>query len=310
MRIDNIQQNKTFYKAPTFKALDKCAYQTFVSEVERVYGTKDFAKIAKTIYENPNNLIGEGHSKLVYKIEGIRDFVLALIKRDFNPTSVPSFEAAENLLPKYNFGQAIAANNSGLLILGKVNGREHSIHNWHRFGILNEQINHSQAMDFLSKIEEIKTFPLDAFEHFGSEIKYLNENSIRMDSLNPNNILFDRETKTLNFIDVEYKESFNELPRPFNSVTDMIAVLLDSVLHRKYFEMLTNSQKNSLTETSKTLIEKCKSAASNINLGRTPANTRRTLEIASKDVESKTNRNLNHAIDNYDYFVSMYKDII
>jgi hypothetical protein len=68
MRIDSIQQNNTIHKAPTFRALDQFAYQTFIKEIERVYGTKDFTKIARTIYENPNNLIGEGHFKLVYKI--------------------------------------------------------------------------------------------------------------------------------------------------------------------------------------------------------------------------------------------------
>ena len=310
MRIDNIQQNNTIHKAPTFRALDQFAYHTFIKEVERVYGTKDFTKIVRTIYENPNNLIGEGHFKLVYKIDGLKDFVLAVLKGEFNQASVSAFEASEKFLPKYNFGQPIATNNNGLLILGKVNGKEHSIHNWHRFGIMGEEINPSHAVDFLSKIEEIKTFPLDAFEHFSSEIKYLNENSIRMDSINPNNILIDSEAKTLNFIDVEYKDIFNVLPRPFNSVSDIIAIFLDSLLHRKFVEMLTNSQQKNLLEASKLIIEKCKAAASNINLHNNSANTRRTLEIAAKDIEQQTNRNIDYVIDNYDYFESMYKDFL
>ena len=310
MRIDSIQQNNTIHKAPTFRALDQFAYHTFIKEVERVFGTEDFEKIARTIYENPDNIIGEGHSKLVYKIDGIKDFVLAVIKSELNPASTGTFEAVENLLPKYNFGQPIATNNNGLVILGKVNGREHSIHNWHRFGIIGEAITHSQAEDFLSKIEEIETFPMDAFEHLGSEIKYLNEKSIRMDSINPNNILFDSEEKQLNFIDVEYKDIFTALPKPLNGVRDMIAILLDSLLHKKYFETLTTPQQNRLFEISKTIIEKCKAAASNINLHNDTANTRRTLEIAANDLARKSNTNINHAIDNYDYFVSAYKDLL
>ena len=297
---------------PSFKAIDAKLFEEFSKEIQRVYSVNDFSYVCKSIYKNPNNIIGEGNSKIVYKIDGVSDYVLAASKRsDYLTGSGNSFIPVPNTLQKYNFGQAIATNGHGLQILRKVEGQEHSLDNWHRFGLQGFAVNKKQAEQFCSKVSEISALPLISYEQFALKLKYLNEKSIRVDSLNPNNILYDEKSKSINVVDlIDNKKALTRLSQPLNGKRDMISMILDSVMHKKIIEALNHIEQNELSYLSKIIIDKCKMASENVNLHNDPLNTRKFLEIVIERLQNRNKKSYEFLMANYDEFVSMYKDIL
>lgn len=290
-------------------------FDTFTKIAADVFGDRPFEHIAYEVCQNPTNLIGEGISKRVYSIPGMPDYVLGVLKQIFNPAAHPAqFHASPNILTKYNFGQPIAENSNGLLIAGRVPGEEHSLPNWNTEYVAavlrGIPIPHTKAQFVLDKIKTVEGFPLEAYESLAAQLKYLNEFSLRVDSINPNNILVDKKSKSLSFIDVgENPQRYAAIPDPVNGVRDLLTLLLDSLLHQKYLAALNDSEKRTLMTFAKSIIEKCKAAASKTNLINDTQNTRRHYELATKHILDTKGVDI-RLPESYDEFVGIYKDIL
>jgi len=294
-----------------FVPKEACNFDTFTKIAARVFGDKPLEEELLKICRNPQYIIGEGNCKQVYSIPGIKDYVLAIVKHKFDSLEKPMpLYGVKNDLEKFNFGQIIAKNLNGMCIAGKVEGEEHSLPKWifeiktfHRSGIFLE----SKAELLLNKLRNIATFPMKSYEELAAKFKYLNEHSRRVDSINPNNILVDNPSKSLNIIDLDEK-TFN-LPNPLNGVRDMEVLLLDSMMHDGCKKALSTQKAETLTEISKIIIEKCKAAARHVNLRNNPQNTLLYFERKQDEVFKRSKKN-NVFTDGYQKFLGLYKDIL
>lgn len=306
---------KNFFNGKIFKNIgnniqeEQFGYKDAMQKLKKIYGTEDANTLITEITSKQGNFIGEGLTKKVYSIDGVEDYVLAVLKKSDAKAVTEPFAESNTILSKFNFGQAVAESKGKAMILGKVNGTVCSLPSWieHLIGTngLPKEITTKDAEIVLQKIKEISDFPQSSFEHFAAEFKYLSDNKIRMDVINPNNVLVDALKKRINLIDVlDQKERFSYLQTAYNSERDMIALLLDSIFHTKYIENLPHESRLSFMDYSKTIIKKCKLAAESIGLSGNPAVTR---EHMLSTVKSSGN---NIFIDGYDKFVSLYKDIL
>ena len=288
------------------------AGQVFLGLVNKVYGTDNFADVALKICGNPDNIIGEGTSKYVYKIDGIDSYVLACLKKEFDPSAaLARFEPCEISLPRYNFGQILFDNGQGLIVMKKSEGVPHSLERWinHCRGAIEgtQPMSRENAEIALLKICEISRMPIETFNHLAMQIKYLNEYSLPMDTINPNNLLVDVKNKQINLIDVfDGPECLQQIKDPKNGVRNMEAVLLDSMLHTEYMKALSPGGKELLKFASGIVIDKCQKAASNVGLVADSDNVRCYFETAKEN--SKRNKIVPYFLGCYEAFVTLYEE--
>ena len=215
---------------------------------------------------------------------------------------------------QYYFGEYIASNNNGLYLGLKIDGEPHSQPDWFKkyCKALDEPtcITEKDAKLFLSQLEEIEKFPLEAYEDFANQLKDLNTSRTRIDTVNPNNILVDKETTAFNIIDlIEGQSHFEHFENPINGSSDMIALLLDSLLHTKYLNALSEGDKERMQNSSKNIIKKCQKAAKNVGL---PSQSEHTMET-TKILENRIKKPLNiepKFEESYKTFVEIYKDVL
>lgn len=307
-----LESIKTFKNPNVWNSINQKEYNKFVKEVQKVYGNESIIKVIKEHCLKNGELVGEGNSKKVFKIKGIKNFFIALVKNEYKGVITNKFKAVDNPLSDYNFGQFIATNNEGLYITQKVEGSSHSLPNWiAKYVARNhgQSIKEKDAQFVLKQIEKVAKFPLSSFEHLASELKYLNEKNIRIDPINPNNLLVEEEGKQLNIIDLEEnQEVFSNLLKPLNGSIDMIALMLDSLLHYDYKQVLTIKDDLKLGKYAKEIIEKCKSATNNVMSDSTKENIHQHFSII-QDIHK--NDPYRPALrDDFEKFESIYQDIL
>lgn len=288
------------------------AGQVFLELIKKVYGTDNFAEVVPKIYDNPDNIIGEGVSKYVYKIDGVDSYVLALIKQEFDSSKVEArFKPCDVTLPRYNFGQILFDNGNGLIVMKKCEGVPHSLKRWvnHSFGVLigEQTLPKETAEEALLKICLVSRMPMDAFNHLAMQIKYLNENSLPMDTINPNNLLVDVANGQINLIDVFDSPKFlYEAKDPKSGVRNMEAILLDSMLHTEYMKVLSPGKQELMRFAAERVIEKCQKAAENVGLINDPNKVQAYFELIKKN--SDGDQIPKAFLQHYKDFVAMYKD--
>lgn len=306
-------QKKQFVLFRGAKLPGGICYEDFIKQAKEQFQTDSFEKLSEKIVENADKLIGQGSAKKVFTIRGINDYVLAIFKREYKiDEPIKPFMPIEPELPDYNFSQSIAKNNQGFYIMGKVDGESHADPRWFTKIIKSARglnaINNSDAKSFLSQLKNIEKYPLNAYEHLGEEFSYLNENGIRVDSMNPNNIIVDKKKQIFNYIDIFHEQKrFQSLKAPLNGVSDMIAMLLDSLLHTNYLSSLAQNDVEDMKSVSEDIIGKCKLAADNVKLSNTIDNTRKHVEII-QDITSKQFGIKLWLLERFDSFKELYKD--
>jgi len=234
--------------------------------------------------------IGEGGDSKVFEIPGLDDFVLKVYKGNDNllMNSVKHNEVfgfvqiTDPFEGKANFGQSVAiltssgkrmADNlheagetifNGNILL-KQKGTEHSIQGWTHFVEHPQELTVKQVQKFLGDITKVASLPQKAFDNFAKSIKLLTEKDFKMDSINPNNLLIDKDA--INIVDFFYPRE-DLIPDFKNSYFDMIGSLLDFRLFEHYHNLLDKNHQKELENASKTIIQKSLTAAKNpeINL--------------------------------------------
>jgi len=224
-------QNKTSY------------WDDFLSEFKSSYPDTELNDVIIKSFENNKNFIGEGRDKIVFNIPLLENYVGGYLKRvpetDCNKPFVPS----NYIKSEYYFGEPIAENGK-FIIMKKIEGQEYSISKWaERYIDLqfkNSKITQEEAKVFLKTIEEIAQFPMKSYINLQKQVRYLTDNNIRVDSINPNNIIVNKETQKINLIDISQPSSgIPELGPAINCSQDAANLLVDAFLNTKYLSALS-----------------------------------------------------------------------
>ena len=254
--------------------LPKDKYATLVVKLKEQY-RKPFHKVVPEIIKD-ENLIGQGREKNVYKIDKMPDYVLCVLKDNYNPDKPisPFYQCFQTNNIK-DIDEPILMNDNGMFVKKYTKGESHSLPNWINKYRNIEPLSYDDIKLFTSQLEVLSTFPTKSYVKFAKDLQKLNQERIRIDTINPNNILINKDTNEINLIDMPSDD--NNVPlgifRPINSLSDMEAILLDSMMYMRYYNMATDEDKLKLDELAKKIIEKCEIAQKVSNIGNSPRNT-------------------------------------
>ena len=235
------------------------------------------------IVNSQDNRLGEGKDKIVYSLPNIVEYVIALFKSQVKLTdrNIYPFEQVKNLFPKFNFGQCIADNNHGLKILNRVNGEPHLLDDYVRrinSYTINTDITPVDAISVLEKLKRLEGFPQESFDVLVQKILYLNRKNVRIDTINPNNVLIEYNTKEINPIDIECNFHTQNIKPPFNGYNDIMYMLLNPLLHSIVLEKLPLTKKMEFIKITKNLIHKIKHSADDIGLSSSISTSRQVYK--------------------------------
>lgn len=221
----------------------------------------------------PENFLGEWCSKQVYRIPNLPDFVLYIIKKEFKPWQlILPFEQVNDFIEDLNCWQTVAVSPSWVWIMKRVHGSSHGIDVWinkmKKFDSW-EPLEIADAIKFYNQIKAVASSPIEAYIHFAKQLKILNQEKIRIDSINPNNVMIDSINNTfciIDFEDINTRHNFSTLPDPLNGAYDMRTLLSDWILNLERLRILPEELKDSFIKYTIIILEKCKIAASSVNL--------------------------------------------
>jgi len=258
------------------------------------------------------NLLGEGHDKKVYKIPKMKDYVIAQLKKIYphrDAAKIYPITPINDILPNVNFGQAVATDNGGLLILKKVSGEEHSLKFWSNKYLAKlftgEDITEADAKIFLKKIASLKNMNQGAYDDFAQKLQVLNETKIRIDTINPNNLLVDTGKPEINLVDVDFdKEVFECLTQPYNGISDMYSLLLDSLMFGMHYDKLCAKDKCKLLKNVQIIIKKCRNAGKKVGLVENIENSKNFLKELDGRIYKRRNKSPEF-IPNYERFLKL-----
>ena len=206
------------------------------------------------------NLLGEGLESTVYEFDDpkLSKWALKVMKEDFNKVPPRSLVTEkEDPFPGKNRGQIIASVGCRYYILKKIDGEPHSVTNWKEHIDNESHVTQEETQEFAKSLEKIASFPQRSFDNYAHQLKALDENGYKQDSMNPNNLLIDYTNKKISIID--YFKKDNEWHK--NSKYDLINSILDFSLFEAFYNTANEADKSSMLKSSKKIIEKCTKAA-------------------------------------------------
>lgn len=221
----------------------------------------------------PDNFLGEWGSKQVYKIPNLPNFVLYIIKKEFKPWQpIMPFEKVNGCIEDLNYWQTVAVSPSWVWIMKRVYGNSHGVDVWVKKMKKCESwesLDIDDAIKFYNQIKTIACYPIEAYIHFANQLKILNQEKIRIDSINPNNVMVDDINNIfciIDFEDINSRHDFSVLHDPLNGVYDMRTLLSDWILNLEWLHMLPKNLQDSFIKYTIIILEKCKIAASLVGL--------------------------------------------
>ena len=202
--------------------------------------------------QNSENIIGQGANSIVYNLPQLDDYVLKVLNKD-DPNKIDMNEFPSDV----NLGQPVwqDKNNPRLLILKKIEGKEHSIPNWSKTVGIPLYVTKEQSTKFAQQLLTIASFPQSAFNQFAKDVKVLSDKGYKLDSINPNNLIVDEGKEQIHIIDY-FKVNPKETHLYQNSCFDLIAVACDFTLFPEYFDNMNDEEKSSTINAVKTITEK------------------------------------------------------
>lgn len=311
---NNSFNNSLMSFMPAYKNISfgqRLNFTDFITTLHKVYKNKSIKNIVFSTIKDNNNYVGSGFSADVYSIPGIDNYLIRIERKSFSPQSFiksPIISEPQNECAP-NFGQYIATNNHGFFITKKVFGESHSLPNWaEKIKAIENgtgELTHKEARYILDKIVELSEFPQKAFDNLAQNIEKLNKyTDCEIDIMNPNNLIVNNKTKSINIIDLWYQHSANGSVAPFNGTDSMINLMLDPLTHNKVYEKLGIKDCEKLFKASKTIIEKAFTAAQNAGLSRTKDNAK----IIYSDFDKHAD--LDFAVPAYNEFLRLYQDLL
>lgn len=290
-------------------------FSTFKRNYHQRYREIPIDRTLHRITSRKENIIGKGSSKTVFKIQNLQDFVVALIPSEIKkiPVRIKKLHPLRRMNKmnfKFNFGQPIACDNNGTYILMKARGKSHSLDNWNKRleGIVlgDKPVTNQEAEEFLKETRMISGFSQSAYDNFAEQLVYLNEQDIKIDMINANNLLVDKKRQHFTPIDIDYNsKNYRKLKRPLNTVNDMINILLDAVLHRYIYKQLDESSQKELFDFSNLIIKKCCIAGQKYGLLSDDSNVKYVYRFMDKVVAWRKKQDL-QMLKSYNEFAKMY----
>ena len=207
--------------------------------------------------QTQENILGQGANSVVYQIPELDGYVLKVLnKDDVNKIDMAEFPADVNL------GQPVWQNdkNPRLLILKKIEGKEHSISNWSKTIWDSEkysplQVSKEQAILFSKQLSTLAQMPQETYNQLAKDVNTLEDRAYKIDSINPNNLIVDEEKKQIHIIDY-FKVNPHERNIYKNSYLDLVAIMLDFTLFPEYYDKLDEESKVKTLENAKIIQEK------------------------------------------------------
>jgi len=285
-------------------------YTNFISEILKVYKGSAIKDVLLTSIADERNLVGYGFSSKVYAIPKIPNYLIRIDKRTFNPENLANNSLIPQILDSRipDFGQDIARSGCGLSISKRVSGKSHSFSDWSKKIIQlekgNDILTKEDALFFLKQLKELSEFPQQRFNKLAKNIKILNSlTKCEIDFLNPNNLIIDKNTKSLGIVDLwDYYDCKGNFQ--INGVDSIINLILDPMMHINIFNKLDNNGKTELLNTSKIIIQKCLKAGEITKLNRNKDFSLITYENFDKS------HKLNYALPHYTEFLKLYSGLL
>lgn len=299
-----------YYYKDNFATNDKRQRDKFVDLIlsaKKAY-SEPLHKIVPEILTE-ENLLGRGREKDVYKIDKLPDYVLCVIRDKYNPDKpISPFHQCFQTNSVTDTDLPIMMNNNGMYIKKNIGGKSHSLPNWLEKFTGAKPLNYEDVQYFMNSLKELSMFPCKSYVNFAKSLQKLNEERVRIDTVNPNNILVDKDLQAINIIDLSSKD--NKVPlgtvRPINGLSDMEAILCDSIMYTTLYDMATDEDKQKLDEYAKTIIKKCAIAAKVSNIGNFPPNT----ELYATHVEEQKESRKGDLVPNLKAFKEHFKDVL
>ena len=233
------------------------------SKMPAEYSIQDLINMAQT----EENKLGQGANSIVYAIPHLDDYVLKVLNKD-DPNKIDMSEFPSDV----NLGQPVWQDdkNPRLLILKRIDGKEHSISNWSTTIWDGEQysplpVTKEQAKLFHSQLNDIASMPQSAFDQLAKNVKILSDKGYKLDSINPNNLLVDKEKQQIHIIDY-FKVKPHETHLYQNSYMDLVAVALDFALFPEYYDKMDETEKSNTLQNVKVIRDKMYEGAKNSGL--------------------------------------------
>lgn len=284
----------------------KLNYHDFLINIYKVHKNKSIKNVILSAIKDKNNFIGAGFNADVYSIPGVENYLIRIVRKDFDPKSIIENEMIpepqNELAP--NFGQYIATNNRGLYITKKVFGESNSFPDWSNV-ITNLEnganLTPKDAEFMFNKIRVLSNFPQKSFDDLAKNIQDLNKyTDCEIDIINPNNLIVDNKKKTISIIDLWYQHSENGSKAPFNGVDSMINLMLDPLTYNYVYKLLDKKQQEQFIKFSQEIIQKNFIAAKKFNLQRNKENAK----IIYSDLDKHSN--FNFALPAYNKFLRFH----
>ena len=138
------------------------SFDDFFSQLKKVYNESKIEKVLIESISNSSNKLGEGREGDVFQIEKIPKYLVKIPKNYSIHQIKGNFIKVKDEFPTNNFGQAIALNSEGILILKRVYGQPHGP----LMGKVSKQQHKLMNDDVkmtLKQIIEISKFPLKSY---------------------------------------------------------------------------------------------------------------------------------------------------
>lgn len=225
-----------------------------LKNIPKGYSIQDLIKMAQT----EENKLGQGANSIVYSIPRLDDYVLKVLNKD-DPNRINMNEFPSNI----NLGQPVWQDdkNPRILILKKIEGKEHSIPNWSKtiwdganYTPLN--VTKEQAKLFHTQLNDLAQMPQSAFDELTEKAKILSDKGYKLDSINPNNLIVDTEKQQIHIIDYFKVANPNETHLYQNSYMDLVAIALDFTLFPEYYDKMDETEKADTIQNAKTIRDK------------------------------------------------------
>lgn len=249
-----IQKNESLYNAvPLYFGRDLVRKNSSLpDEIKKNmpsrYSIQELIKLAQT----EENILGQGANSIVYRIPYLDDYALKILNKD-DPNKIDMNEFPSDV----NLGQPVWQDekNPRILILKKIDGKEHSISNWSKTVGIPLHVTKEQSQQFAKQILTIASMPQSSFNQFAKDVKVLSDKGYKLDSINPNNLIVDEDKLQIHIIDY-FKVKPREAHLYQNSCFDLIAVTCDFTLFPEYFDKMNKEEQISTLNAVKTITEK------------------------------------------------------
>ena len=230
------------------------SYYKFLEDCKNKFPNKTVSEVLSTV-SMYDDFLGEGKQSRVYRIKGLDDYVVKLSKSeyDYDPKWYEEWvRPYKDDFPSYNFGQAIATVGTSAKILKKVTGEEAGVKNWFAKFEHSTPRTREDAEKILADVVRVAEFPQKAFNKLAREMKFLTSQGIKIDSINPNNLIIDYDKEQISLIDIEKKEYKNVK----NTVYDLLVPILDLTSFDEYEELFDEKEMSLFLNSAKTIYKK------------------------------------------------------